>query len=166
MGLEFFMGGLEGMETIECSSCKEQVNLPTWRVLVGGPVKCSSCGVYVNQHDGQPYFQKDGTTTSPSAVTSAPSRTTHASTPTDYEALSSLPTIYYVLAIFCGVVLIGFTIANSDELSSTEIGAWVGYTVGGVLSMFAVGRVIELLQQIRDAVRNTPALSPSRPDAK
>ena len=97
-------------------------------------------------------------------VTPAPSRTTHASRPTDYETLSSLPTIYYVLAIFCGVVLIGFTIANSDELSSTQIGAWIGYTVGAVLSMFAVGRVIEVLQQIRDAVRITPALSPSRPD--
>ena len=86
--------------------------------------------------------------------------------PADYEALSSLPGIYYGLAILCGVVLIGFTIANSDELSSTEIGAWVGYTVGAVLSMFAVGRVIELLQQIRDAVRNIPALSPGRSDVE
>ena len=96
----------------------------------------------------------------------AVSRSTHASRPTDYEALSSLPTIYYGLAILCGVVLIGFTIANSDELSSTEIGAWIGYTVGAVLSMFAVGRVIELLEQIRNAVRNIPALSPGKPDDK
>ncbi|MBT4693048.1 MAG: hypothetical protein HOH50_10450 [Planctomycetaceae bacterium] len=108
--------------------------------------------------------ESDSVEDSPSAVTPPPSRSTHASRPTDYEALSSLPAIYYFLAILCGVVLIGFTIANSDELSSTQIGAWVGYTVGGVLSMFAVGRVIELLQQIRDAVRITPALSPSRPD--
>ena len=86
--------------------------------------------------------------------------------PTATELLSSLPGIYYGLAILCGVVLIGFTIANSDELSSTEIGAWVGYTVGAVLSMFAVGRVIELLQQIRDAVRNIPALSPGRSDVE
>ena len=98
------------------------------------------------------------------AATPVPTRSTYSPRPTDYEALSSLPTIYYGLAILCGVVLIGFTIANSDELSSTQIGAWVGYTVGGVLSMFAVGRVIELLQQIRDAVRNSPALSLSRPD--
>ncbi|MBT5123715.1 MAG: hypothetical protein HOM32_03825, partial [Planctomycetaceae bacterium] len=96
--------------------------------------------------------ESDSVEDSPSAVTPPPSRSTHASRPTDYEALSSLPAIYYFLAILCGVVLIGFTIANSDELSSTQIGAWVGYTVGGVLSMFAVGRVIELLQQIRDAV--------------
>ena len=46
------------------------------------------------------------------------------------------------------------TLANSDELNSTQIGAMIGYTVGAVLSMFAVGRVIELLQQIRDAVRS------------
>jgi hypothetical protein len=84
--------------------------------------------------------------------------------PTDTELLSGLPATYYGLAILCGVVLIGFTIANADELSSTEIGEWVGYTVGAVLSMFAVGRVIQLLEDIRDAVRNTPALSPSRPD--
>ena len=96
-------------------------------------------------------------TIAPSRSTSAvtpPRRTTLASRPADYEALSSLPAIYYVLAIFCGVVLIGFTIANADELSSTQIGAWIGYTVGAVLSMLAVGRVIELLQQIRDAVRS------------
>ena len=80
------------------------------------------------------------------------------------EHLNSLPVIYYGLAILCGIVLLGFTAANSGELSSTEIGAWVGYTVGAVLSMFAVGRVIELLQQIRDAVRNIPALSPGKPD--
>lgn len=101
---------------------------------------------------------------STSAVTPTPSRSTHASRPTATELLSRLPGIYYGLAIFCGVVLLVFTAANSDELSSTQIGAWIGYTVGAVLSMFAVGRVIELLEQIRNAVRNIPALSPSRPD--
>jgi hypothetical protein len=101
---------------------------------------------------------------STSAVTPAPRRTTHASTPTDYETLSSLPTIYYVLAIFCGVVLLIVTLVNAGDLSGAEIGGLIGYTVGAVLSMFAIGRVIELLQQIRDAVRNTPAPSPSRPD--
>ena len=83
---------------------------------------------------------------------------------TDTELICDLPAIYYGLAILCGITLLIFTAANSDELSSTQIGARVGYTVGGVLSMFAVGRVIELLQDIRDAVRNTPALSSDRPD--
>jgi hypothetical protein len=99
-----------------------------------------------------------------SAVTPAPRRTTHASRPTDYEALSSLPTIYYGLAIFCGTVLLIVTLANSGELTGSEIGYMIGWTFGSVLSMFAVGRVIQLLQQIRDAVRNIPALSPGRPD--
>ena len=83
---------------------------------------------------------------------------------THESSLSRLPSIYYVLAILCGIVLLGFTAANKDNLNSTEIGSWIGYSVGAVLSMFAVGRVIELLQQIRDAVRNTPALSPGRPE--
>ena len=102
----------------------------------------------------------------PSPYASAPSRLDHQRPPrpTETGLLSSLPGIYYGLAILCGIVLLGFTVANSDKLSSTQIGAWIGYTVGGVLSMFAVGRVIELLQQIRDADRNTPALSPSSPD--
>jgi Na+/H+ antiporter NhaC len=84
--------------------------------------------------------------------------------PTDTELLSDLPATYYVLAILCGVVLLVFTLVNAKDLSGAEIGSLIGYTVGGVLSMFAVGRVIELLQQIRDAVRNNPALSPGRPD--
>ena len=99
-----------------------------------------------------------------SAVTPAPRRTTHASRPTDYEALSSLPTIYYGLAIFCGTVLLIVTLANSGELTGSEIGYMIGWTFGSVLSMFAVGRVIQLLQQIRDAVRNIPTLSPGRSD--
>ena len=70
------------------------------------------------------------------------------------ELMGLLPAVYYFLAVFCGIVLLGFTAVNSDELNSTQIGAWIGYTIGSVLSILAVGRVIELLQQIRDAVRS------------
>ena len=80
------------------------------------------------------------------------------------EFLSGLPATYYVLATLCGIVLLIFTLVNADEFNSFQIGSLIGYTVGAVLSMFAVGRVIELLQQIRDAVRNNPALSPGRRD--
>ena len=73
---------------------------------------------------------------------------------TDTEVLSSLPTIYYGLAIFCGVVLLIVTLINAKELSGEEVGYMIGWIFGSVLSMFAVGRVIELLQQIRDAVRS------------
>jgi hypothetical protein len=97
-----------------------------------------------------------------------------------YDWLSGLPYDYYGLAIICGVLLIGFTIANADELSSTEIGWWIVYTFGTVLSLVTIGRVVRLLQQIRDVGvqirdvgvsisnklrdRNSPALSPGRSD--
>ena len=41
-----------------------------------------------------------------------------------------------------------------DKFSSIELGYLIGSTIGGVLTMFAVGRVIQVLQQIRDAVRS------------
>jgi len=96
--------------------------------------------------------------------TPPPSRSTHASRPTDYETLSSLPTIYYCLAILCGLGLLFATFINAGELTGAEVGYMIGWIFGSALSMFAVGRVIELLQQIRDAVRNIPTLSPGRSD--
>ncbi len=50
-------------------------------------------------------------------------------------------------AIFCGIVLLLATVSTSENSSDTETGAMIAYTVGAVLSMFAVGRVIELLQK-------------------
>ena len=100
----------------------------------------------------------------PLAGTSSPSRSTHTSRPANYEFMSGLPTIYYCLAILCGLGLLFVTLVNAKDLSGAEIGGLIGYTAGAVLSMFAVGRAIELLEDIRDAVRNTPALSPGRSD--
>ncbi len=101
---------------------------------------------------------------SPSVVAPAASRSTPAPRPTDYEFMSSLHDVYYGLAILCGIVLLIVTLVISGELSGAEVGYMIGWTFGSVLSMFAVGRVIELLQQIRDAVRKIPALSPGRSD--
>ena len=70
------------------------------------------------------------------------------------KGLSGLPSLYYILAMFCGGTLLLFTVANWDKLDSFQVGSLIGYTVGGVVSMLAVGRVIELLEQIRDAVRS------------
>ena len=70
--------------------------------------------------------------------------------PNSAELLSCLPELYYGLATICGAVLLLATIVNFEELEDAERGAMIGYTVGSVLSMFAVGRVIQLLQQIRD----------------
>ena len=64
--------------------------------------------------------------------------------------LSSLPTIYYFLAILCGIILLVGGLSTNP--SDSEAGALIGYTVGVVLSMFAVGRVIQLLQQSRAAL--------------
>ena len=72
------------------------------------------------------------------------------STPTDTDWLSCLPAIYYGLAINCGIIVLMFTFPHADKFSSIQLGYLIGSTVGGVLSMFAVGRVIQLLQQIRD----------------
>ncbi len=66
--------------------------------------------------------------------------------------LSSLPTIYYSLAIFCGIVLLLATVSTAQKSSDTETGAMIGYTVGAVLSMLAVGRVIQLLQKSHAAL--------------
>ncbi|MEC7564143.1 MAG: hypothetical protein VX738_00540 [Planctomycetota bacterium] len=78
--------------------------------------------------------------------------------------LTGLPAIYYFLAVFCGIVLFGYTaymaytVVNMDELDFAQkgavIGGWIGGSVGTVLSMLTIGWVIQLLQQIRDAVRS------------
>jgi len=122
-------------------------------------IACVTCGLFL-------FFSRDKRKDSTSAVAPAESRPTHAPRPIDYEALRSLPSIYYGLAMFCGTVLAMVTLANFGELSGAEIGYMIGWIFGSVLSMFAVGRVIELLQQIRDAVRNIPALSPGKPDTE
>ncbi len=75
-----------------------------------------------------------------------------------------LPRIYYVLAIFCLVLALIATLVLSGRSGGADrIFGLLGSLVGVGLFMFTVGRVIELLQQIRDAVRNIPTLSPSRP---
>ena len=76
-----------------------------------------------------------------------------------------LPRIYYVLAIFCLVLALIATLVLSGRSGGADrIFGLLGSLVGVGLFMFTVGRVIELLQQIRDAVRNIPALSPGKPD--
>ena len=80
------------------------------------------------------------------------------------EVLGRLPAICYCLAVIGGFVLLVFIVSTAGSLTDVEIGAMIGCAVGFILSMFVVGRVIELLQQIRDAVRNSPALSPNTSD--
>ncbi|MBT5125409.1 MAG: hypothetical protein HOH50_08185 [Planctomycetaceae bacterium] len=70
------------------------------------------------------------------------------------EVLGRLPVICYCLAVIGGFVFLTFTVATAGDLSDAEIGAMIGCTAGSILSMFVVGRMIQLLQQIRDAVRS------------
>ena len=66
--------------------------------------------------------------------------------------LSSLPTIFYFLAIFCGIILLVGTVSRAQQSSDAETGAMISYTVGAALSMFAVGRVIQFLQKSHAAL--------------
>ena len=67
--------------------------------------------------------------------------------------LSTLPQIYYLLAALLVVCIacVGLMLSNSENGAD-----WYtcGYLLGGALSIVSIGRVIQLLQQIRDAVRS------------
>ena len=69
------------------------------------------------------------------------------------EVLGRLPAICYSLAVTGGVVLLILTVQTAGNLTAAEIGVMIGYTTGSILSMFVVGRGIQLLQQIRNAVQ-------------
>jgi len=71
-----------------------------------------------------------------------------------FEVLSYIPIIFYALAIICGIGFLIVSLDNTEKLSGIQIVVTIGSAAGYVLSIFAVGRVIQLLQQIRDAVRN------------
>jgi hypothetical protein len=83
---------------------------------------------------------------------------------TSFDVFNRLPLLYYCLAILSGLIGTIVLLLLDDDVPDIVPVALIGYIVGAVLSMFAVGRVIEVLQQIRDAVRNNPALSPNSPD--
>ena len=69
------------------------------------------------------------------------------------DVLRVIPGCYYLLGIVCGVVLLIFTLMISDELSAAERGGMIGWVVGSVLGMFAVGRIVQLVQRISDDIR-------------
>ena len=69
------------------------------------------------------------------------------------EILRVIPACYYLLAIFCGVVLLIFTVMVSDDLTAAQTGGMIGWTIGGVLGMLATGRIVQLIQRISDDIR-------------
>ena len=71
--------------------------------------------------------------------------------PVDVERFDRLPSrFFYPLAFVCGLFCSGFLYINYENLSPTEAATWYGCTIGSAVFLFAVGRLIELVQQIRD----------------
>jgi putative exporter of polyketide antibiotics len=62
------------------------------------------------------------------------------------------------MAIICGVVMCIFTISFSSQLDSSEIGSLIGWTIGSCLAILWSGRVVELLQDMRDDGRDLTAI--------
>ena len=64
------------------------------------------------------------------------------------DLLNRLPFAFYLLAIIGG--FIGLASMLKANPMTTPYGAMFGCIIGASLSIIAVGRIIEVLQQIRD----------------
>ena len=70
------------------------------------------------------------------------------------DGLAGLPGCFYAVALLVGIGLGITTIAViGNGGSAEEIGYMIGYTIGGVLSILATGRLIKLVSRISDDVR-------------
>ena len=137
---------------VNCGSCGKFYSLKP--ETAGQTFACQSCGTQINIPSGNqltPNSPQGGQSPTQGVPIQPLPRRSGSS-----DFLSGLPIIYYVLAILNGAVCgigtaaLGFT----TNIGEVELGQLIGYTVGSTLSIFAVGRVIQLLQQIRDAVRS------------
>ncbi|HIA63390.1 MAG TPA: hypothetical protein EYN93_10935 [Planctomycetaceae bacterium] len=91
------------------------------------------------------YEQSPGVTPVPSHSVASVAKTVGS-----FDLLNRLPFAFYLLGIIGGFILFGFTVATAAESSTAETGAMFGYTIGASLSIIGFGRIIEVLQQIRD----------------
>ncbi|MBT4695107.1 MAG: hypothetical protein HOB73_17355 [Planctomycetaceae bacterium] len=134
---------------LKCPKCGVEVeklffSLDYW---IKGTVKCRECGVQINIHHHE--LVED----SHAARRSAPSTDMYSNTSHvgDGEILSGC---FYAVAVLVGIGLGITTIAViGNGGSAEEIGFMIGYTIGGVLSILATGRLIELVRRISDDVR-------------
>jgi hypothetical protein len=70
------------------------------------------------------------------------------------DVLAGLPGCFYAVAVLVGIGLGITTIAViGNGGSAEEIGYMIGSTIGGVLSILATGRLIELVGRISENVR-------------
>jgi hypothetical protein len=68
--------------------------------------------------------------------------------------LTGLPGCFYAVAVLVGIALGITTIAVMSKGGNGELVCYlIGYTIGGVLSILATGRLIELVGRISDDVR-------------
>jgi hypothetical protein len=141
------------MKTIECSNCEEQVQIErSWLYQFGAQVECPGCGFWINPRDGKAQISARDT------GSQRPLEDSYQNEAVDYgeageEALRGIPGCYYLLAILCGGVFLVFTIMVSDDLSADETGGMIGWIIGVVLAMLAIGRLVQLVQRISDDIR-------------
>jgi hypothetical protein len=70
------------------------------------------------------------------------------------DGLAGLPGCFYAVALLVGIGLGITTIAVMSKGGNGELVCYmIGYTIGGVLSILATGRLIELVGRISDDVR-------------
>ena len=70
------------------------------------------------------------------------------------DVLKVLPSCFYAFAFLFAVGMIFAIFSINDKGGDTEqVGYMMGCTVGGVLSILATGRLIELVRRISDDVR-------------
>ena len=135
------------MKTVKCSGCKEQVHIDrSWVYWFGAQFECPGCGSWISPRDGKAQIAKRGTVT----MSTTPSGD---STKPVSDFLSIIPGCFYAVAVLVGIGLGITTIAAIGSGNAEEVGYVMGYTVGGVLSILATGRLIELVQRISDDVR-------------
>ena len=121
-------------------------------IILMGMVIVICLGIINNKKSSKDDTETVSTENPIPAVTTAPSRSVASVTKTvgSFDLLNRLPFVFYLLGIIGGFILLCFTGATAAESSTAETGAMFGYTIGASLSIIGFGRIIEVLQQIRD----------------
>jgi len=136
---------------VKCPECGKTLKYSFWKLFGEFPVECLDCSILID-----PYTRLK----KPSVVNEAVSVDTDAKTAgkdhgdTQPSSDEVLPGCFYAVAVLVGIGLGITTIVVIDNRGSAEeIGYMIGYTIGGVLSILATGRLIELVRRISDDVR-------------
>jgi hypothetical protein len=136
---------------LKCPECGKELKYSFWKLFGDGLVECLDCSIRIDILSGS---------IKPSVVNEAVSADTDSKTDgkdhgdTQPSSDEILPGCFYAVAVLVGIGLGITTIAViGNGGSAEEIGYMIGYTIGGVLSILATGRLIELVRRISDDVR-------------